>query len=327
VTDAGLLERAYGYYLWRGLVSYALLGAGLLVALTLPRAPALTAAAALLVGVGLVQVAILCQDAGHLAVFRGARADQWLGMACWSLTAGVSFWYWCDRHNRHHSQTNDAEDDPDLAWTALIAVDEKQAAARRGWLRRVTPYQALLVAAIIPVLAFGLRLEGWAFAAQRLRGRRLALEAGLLGLNALAWATEIALGERWAAVFLGSQAMAGLYLFCAIAPNHKGMPIWARGARLSFPERQVLSSRNVTPHPVWDFAFGGLNYQIEHHLFPTMPRVRFGRARALVEPFCRANGLPYEESDPLSIYLALFAQAHRAGQAARGRLQGGAPAR
>src|SRR4029077_20586599 len=97
------------------------------------------------------------------------------------------------------------------------------------------------------------------------------------------WLTGFALLRWWGvALFLLSQVLASLYLAAIIAPNHKGMPVWAHGARLSFLERQVLSSRNITSHPVWDFLFGGLNYQIEHHLFPTMPRVNFRRARAIV---------------------------------------------
>ena len=82
------------------------------------------------------------------------------------------------------------------------------------------------------------------------------------------------------------QVLAGLYLALAIAPNHKGMPTWTAGQPATFLERQVLSSRNIVPHPVTDFVFGGLNYQIEHHLFPTMPRVHLRRARAIVEPYC-----------------------------------------
>src|SRR5262249_19665840 len=153
---------------------------------------------------------------------------------CWSLTTGVGFRYWCDRHTRHHTQTNDLEDDPDLAWAALIAVDEEQAAARTGWLRRITPYQAPLALATIPLVALGLRLEGWAFALRRTSGTRRAVEVALLAANSLAWALALAADGRWAAIFLGSQVVAGVYLFCAIAPNHKGMPVWSRGARLSF---------------------------------------------------------------------------------------------
>ena len=59
---------------------------------------------------------------------------------------------------------------------------------------------------------------------------------------------------------------------CSFAPNHKGMPTIAPEEELDFLRRQVLTSRNVRGGLLTDFALGGLNYQIEHHLFPSMPR-------------------------------------------------------
>ena len=41
-------------------------------------------------------------------------------------------------------------------------------------------------------------------------------------------------------------------------------------------------------------AAGGLNYQIEHHLFPTLPRHNLAKVRAAVEELCRKHGLAYE---------------------------------
>jgi fatty acid desaturase len=151
-------------------------------------------------------------------------------------------------------------------------------------------------------------MDGWLFTVRCLRGSRRLLEIVLLSLNALVSIIVILpLGWRGLALFVGSQLVASLYLGLIVAPNHKGMPVWTKGTRLSFLEKQVLSSRNVTSHPVWDFLYGGLNYQIEHHLFPTMPRVHFSRARAIIKPFCLAHGLPYEELDPLSSYRAAYA--------------------
>ena len=66
--------------------------------------------------------------------------------------------------------------------------------------------------------------------------------------------------------------------------------MWPPGTSLSFLERQVLSSRNVAPNPVWDFVFGGLNYQVEHHLFPTMPRVNFGARETARQAVLRRPG-------------------------------------
>jgi fatty acid desaturase len=45
-----------------------------------------------------------------------------------------------------------------------------------------------------------------------------------------------------------------------------------------------------------DFALGGLNYQIEHHLFPSMPRPSLRRSQAMIEAFCRQRGVPYAQS-------------------------------
>jgi fatty acid desaturase len=99
-----------------------------------------------------------------------------------------------------------------------------------------------------------------------------------------------------------------------IAPNHKGLPVWAHGVRLTFLERQVLGSRNVRPSPIVDYVFGGLNYQIEHHLFPSMPRANLASARKLIRPFCARHGLPYDEL-PLGASLSrLFREMHGIGR-------------
>jgi fatty acid desaturase len=160
----------------------------------------------------------------------------------------------------------------------------------------------------VALFAFAFRVEGTLFAWRRLRGTRRAVELALLTANAALWLAAFhALGWWGLALFLLSQVVASVYLAAIIAPNHKGMPVWARGVRLSFLERQVLSSRNVSPHPVWDYLFGGLNYQVEHHLFPTMPRVHLRRARAIVRPFCQARGLEYTEVGPLASYRMVYA--------------------
>jgi fatty acid desaturase len=62
---------------------------------------------------------------------------------------------------------------------------------------------------------------------------------------------------------------------------------------------------------VWDFVFGGLNYQIEHHLFPSMPRVHLGRARAIVKPFCLDRGLAYQEMGAFASYGLVLAELRR----------------
>ena len=60
--------------------------------------------------------------------------------------------------------------------------------------------------------------------------------------------------------------------------------------------RQVLTARNIRPGWVTDYLFGALSCQIEHHLFPAMPRYSLRKAEVIVREFCRENGIPYHET-------------------------------
>ncbi len=315
VQAAGLLDRAYGYYSARIVLTYGMFAAAVILMFVLPPTRGWSVVAAVCFGFAAMQVSFLGHDAGHLAVFKSARANFAMGLVSMSLTLGNSFWYWCNRHNLHHSHTNDVKVDPDIQGGGLLMYTDGQAAATRGWRRFVARNQgkfSAVVLALLFIIVFWVKAESWMFALTRLREARRRQDLALLVLNlALSLAPMLVLGWHWFHVWLLGQMLASLYFSLIIATNHKGMPIWATGAPLSFVERQVLSSRNVTSHPVWDFLFGGLNYQIEHHLFPTMPRCNLKRARDIIKPFCLAHCLDYEELNPLASYRAILVEAER----------------
>ncbi|MDP8950858.1 MAG: fatty acid desaturase, partial [Actinomycetota bacterium] len=80
-----------------------------------------------------------------------------------------------------------------------------------------------------------------------------------------------------------------------------------------FLRRQVLTSRNVTAHPLTDFWYGGLNYQIEHHLFPSMPRNKLREAQSIVKAFCREHAIAYHETSVLRSYREILQHLHEVG--------------
>lgn len=319
INEAGLLHRAYGYYAARIVLTFLMFGAALTVAFITPDTFGWSVFAACLVGFASVQMSMLGHDSCHLAVFKSNRANFALGFISMSLLLGVGFWYWRDRHNRHHANTNDVEDDPDLAGSGLIAFSVEEATKRRGWRRSIAKHQAnlsILFLLFALILVFAFRFESWLFTLRRLQGSRRIVEFMLLLCNFILSLAPIAVfGWRWLWIFLAGQMVAGMYLGLIVATNHKGMPVWTKDTPLSFAERQVLSSRNVTSSPLWDFIFGGLNYQIEHHLFPSMPRVNLRHARVYVMPFCRTLGLDYEEVDPLTSYRLAYMELRRIGHA------------
>lgn len=320
VMAAGLLDRRYGYYLLRGLSAFALLAAAVSLLFVLPDGWGWTAFAAVAIGFTSTQLGLLGHDAGHMAVFRRAWPNWLLGRFCLSLVLGVSFFFWRDRHNTHHVLTNDHDEDPDLELGGLFTLDAEVAASQRGWRRWLTRYQAyLFVPLVMLTLDLAFRSEGWRHLFREQRGWRRISEAMLLITSMTIWASPfLLLGWRWLPIYIGAQWVGNIYLGLVFAPNHKGMPIWATGQKLAFLDRQVLSSCNVKPGPIVDYLFAGLNYQIEHHLFPTMPRVNFRRAQEIVLPFCVERGLAFENLSVLGAYRQSLGELHRIGQFTRG---------
>jgi fatty acid desaturase len=113
------------------------------------------------------------------------------------------------------------------------------------------------------------------------------------------------------------QALFGVYLGLTFAPNHKGMP-HPTGAE-DFLRRQVLTSRNVRGGRLIDVALGGLNYQIEHHLFPAMPTPNLRRAQPIVRQYCAELGVPYEMTGLVDSYRQALRHLHDVGAPLRRR--------
>ncbi|WAL69806.1 acyl-CoA desaturase [Amycolatopsis cynarae] len=309
VKERGLLRRRPGDYAWKlalnatlfvlGWVAFALVGASWWNLLT-----------GAFFALVYAQLAFLGHDAGHKQVFAGRRANDVAGYLLGALV-GMSFAWWVSKHNRHHAYPNHEEDDPDLD-IAVLAFTEQQAADKRGFSRWMTKYQAFL---FFPLLLLeGLSLHN-SSAVAVLRGRVKArrLEAVLLAAHFAGYlaAVFLVLTPLQALAFIAvHQGLWGLYMGCSFAPNHKGMPTLKAGEKLDHLRKQVLTSRNVRGGRITDFALGGLNYQIEHHLFPSMPRANLRRAQPLVEDFCRRLGLPYHQSSAFSSYLQVLRHLH-----------------
>ena len=139
----------------------------------------------------------------------------------------------------------------------------------------------------------------------RERNRAAVVEGALLALHVALYLTCVfwVLSPLKAVAFIAvQQAVFSVYLGCSFAPNHKGMPIVDPEAGLSFVRRQVITSRNIAGGRFTNLLLGGLNYQIEHHLFPSMPRPNLARAQGIVRAFCLENDLGYEEDTLMGSY-------------------------
>jgi fatty acid desaturase len=87
----------------------------------------------------------------------------------------------------------------------------------------------------------------------------------------------------------------GVYMGLIFAPNHKGEDMLEAEAAYNWVH-QITLTRNIKPGLFTSYFLGGLEHQIEHHLFPTMPRYRYEDARVLVRNFCQEQNIPYHET-------------------------------
>jgi fatty acid desaturase len=260
------------------------------------------------------QSAFVGHDAGHRQIFRSRRANDLVGLVHANLGIGVSFDWWVGKHDRHHSNPNHEDLDPDISITALAFTDD-QATSKHGLVRLIARYQRWLFFPLLLLEAAHLHLASIK-AILRGSGRANAIE-GLLLLTHVATYLEallLMLSPLQAVAFIVvHQGLFGLYLGCSFAPNHKGMPTLTQADQLDFLRRQVLTSRNVRGSRVVDFGLGGLNYQIEHHLFPNMPRPNLHRAQPLIRAFCQQHGLDYTEASLFGSYAEAVRHLHAVG--------------
>ena len=318
VKAAGLLRRRPGYYLTKIALTWGVLAGACIVFVALGNSWWQLAVAAFL-AVVFAQLGFLGHDAGHRQIFRSKRANYLVGLLHGNLGIGLSYGWWVDKHNRHHAHPNTEDKDPDIDIGAL-AFTAGQAHAKRGRVTRfIARRQRYLFFPLLLLEAVQLHVSSVrALAGRGMRHR--SWEAVMLALHATGYlaAVLLVLSPLKAAVFIiVQQALFGLYLGCAFAPNHKGMPMLSADDRSDFLRRQVLTSRNVRGNWFVDFALGGLNYQIEHHLFPSMPRPNLRHSQELVRAFCHRHNVAYCETTLLRSYAQALRHLHEVGQPLR----------
>jgi fatty acid desaturase len=306
IKQHGLLEQQPAYYTYKILLTLAPLAlsvTGLLVF----RHSWFQLFNAVFLAFVFAQIGFIGHDIGHRQIFRSRRGFEVASFVTGNLTLGWSWSWWVDKHNRHHGHPNEADVDPDIS-IPLLAFTEESARGKRGFLRVMVKYQAYLY---LP-----LELLGWAsfliFSISFLLQKKAKYPwtEALLLIAHYVWYFVLLFSclSVWQALlfFLIHRALFGLYLGSVAAPNHKGMLVAEKDHPLDFLHQQILSSRNVRAHPVTDFWYGGLNYQIEHHLFPLIPRNKLGEVQRVVKAFCQERAIPYHETGFLQSYQEIF---------------------
>ena len=228
---------------------------------------------------------------------------------------GLSYAWWAKKHGKHHANPNTVGKDGDIepGIVAFVPEDAQRRTGFAGWFVRRQGWM------LFPLLTF----FGWALhahavdavaRAEKVKHRKAEialLAVRLVGFPLLViWAAGLWMGLAFLAVQV---AAFGVYMGASFAPNHKGMPIIPKDMKVDFLQRQVLTSRNIRGGRLIDWAMGGLNFQVEHHIFPRMPSPNLHKVKPIVEEFCAEREIPYTETGLVESYVIVTRYLNRVG--------------
>lgn len=318
IQAAGLLEAQPGYYIMKFAVAFGLLAASVLVFVFVDTFWIQLLNAVFLAFV-FTQFGFLGHDTGHYQVSKRKLLTTLIGFPI-NFVLCLSRSWWVTEHNIHHANPNILEEDPHT-FIPLIAFTKKQALEQRGIGRFLVRYQAFYFPLMLFLQGLGSRLASALFLLKRGEEAKHRVIEGFLMLahavvyfGLLFWFLEF-----WQVVvfFIVHQGIFGFYSGSVFAPNHKGMPVFEKDNNLGYVRLQVLTARNVRNSPITDFLYGGLNYQIEHHLFPNMPRNNLHKAKPIVKAFCEEMGISYYETGFLQSVKEILGSLHEASEPLR----------
>jgi len=252
------------------------------------------------------QAGWLQHDLGHLSVF--FKSSFWNHVAhhfVIGFIKGASSRWWNWRHFRHHAKPNVIQKDPDVAYNYLFMFGKKQPQYWGSRKRGFMPYNFqhlywyLFGPPIIVTVYFHIDIIYYVLAYFQIID--ILAIVGFIFRFQLMFASLV--GGSWAAMrlYLFSRFLESHWFTWVTQMNHIPMEI-DKDQRRDWVSLQLHATCNVEPSYFNDWFTGHLNYQIEHHLFPTMPRNHLYKMVPAVKALCKKHGIKYEAKPLLKAF-------------------------
>ncbi len=293
ISKTGILDRTYGYYFIMSLIDFG--GFIFFVyQLFVQTHPLLVIISTTAIAYFSVRIGGLVHDAGHRAIFKSVKNNDLYGHIS-SLLIAFPYSVWRIKHNAHHAHTNEEGGDPDLE--VPISFTEEMYNRNAFVVRTIRKHQAWFYHIFGSMVSFTMRLKSLKFYKKNFNPNLYLEIIFFLGGLFVWYILPFFVFPFWKALsfFIVVNLSAGFYMLHVFAPNHKGMPQLEKGVKISFIEHQIMTSRNLYAHWFTDYIYLGLNYQIEHHLFPNCPRHKLGLITPYVMAICKKYKLGYTQ--------------------------------
>uniref|UniRef100_A0A8W8KT35 Cytochrome b5 heme-binding domain-containing protein n=1 Tax=Magallana gigas TaxID=29159 RepID=A0A8W8KT35_MAGGI len=255
-------------------------------------------------------------DFGHLSVFKNTTFDHMVHFFTMGFTKGASPSWWNHMHYQHHAKPNVMGKDPDVRVDQLFVVGEKMPLEVAKSKKSNMPYnqQHKYFFFIGPPLLFPVYFQFMLF--RHIFTRRLWKDF----IVVMAFYVKFfylytsMLGLGWALVYYEIMRVLESHWFTWVSQsNHIPMDI-DRDTAEPWIRLQMKATCDIEQSFFNDWFTGHLNFQIEHHLFPTMPRHNLYKIQPLVQSLCKKHGIPYQMKTLSQSFIDIVKSLKHSGQ-------------
>lgn len=256
-------------------------------------------------------------EGGHYSLTGVIKLDLRLQEFMYGVGCGMSAAWWRNQHNKHHATPQKLQHDVDLDTLPLLAFNKAIAAKVRGPLGKVwiRLQSVLFVPVTCSLVALGWQM--YLHPRHIVRSKRW-MELFWFAVRYAIWAymtTKVAglSGMEAVGVYLLHQLFGAAYIFTNFALSHTHLPVVEADKNIHWLEYSANHTIDITPHPITNWWMGYLNFQIEHHLFPSMPQYRFTKLHPQIRKLFKDNGLTYDCRDYWVAVADTFRNLHQVG--------------
>jgi len=248
--------------------------------------------------------AMLGHEGSHRSFSTSPVRNGMMSYFAFPLFSGLSTLYWREKHDRlHHGHPNVEGVDPDIKPFPFVSSrgDHERCGPKLRWFQR--NLQRWVFWPMATLMALGMRRSSLVHLFRypgRNGGRDAAwwIELACLVVHYVGWLVISSL--IWGplagfALYAALWAAVGVCLALVFAPAHMGLPV-TDGQQHDWIH-QLETTRNLELPRLVSFFFIGLDYQVEHHLFPKIPHQNLSRAAEITAAWCKREGVPYQ-SEP-----------------------------
>lgn len=254
-------------------------------------------------------------DFGHLSVFKSSWMNHVLHQFTMCFMKGASCDWWNHLHYQHHSKPNVLYKDPDVRLDALFVLGETMPKRKAEKKTRIPfNWQHRYFFVIGPPLLFPIYFQIMIFRHPIKRRKYIDLFIMCLYYLKFFYLYSSLMGGWGALQFYFLMRVIESHWFVWVTQsNHIPMEIDDDKERPWLP-LQLHATCNVEKGFFNDWFTGHLNFQVEHHLFPTMPRHNLYKIQPLVKELCRKHDVPYQVKPISNAFADIVKSLEHSGQ-------------